>query len=80
MYLLSSGIARESDFNFVGNAAREAERAHTGVGIWDIYANNMNCELISRALSNVARNAEQSIYYHSRYFLIHSSEGDKSSG
>mmetsp|Transcript_9098 Transcript_9098/g.13695 ORF Transcript_9098/g.13695 Transcript_9098/m.13695 type:complete len:223 (-) Transcript_9098:304-972(-) len=68
--------ATVQDCDFIGLAIRDAERAHTGHGIWDVYVNGCQVDNIAaKALAHVAKYGEKSIYHYTRFFVVENEEG-----
>lgn len=65
--------AKESDCDFLGFAVLQAERAHTGRGVWDEYFGS--CDSAVKYLSLACRSSdiEGNIYHYSRFFVVRDS-------
>ena len=53
----------------------EAERAHTGIGIWDIYCDG-DIELMKKILIESSKSYLDSIYYHKNFSIIYDLENN----
>jgi ribosomal protein S18 acetylase RimI-like enzyme len=66
--------AKESDCDFLGNAVLQAERAHTGRGVWDEFFGS--CESAVKYLSLACKSSDiaGNIYHYSRFFVVRDNE------
>jgi len=61
--------AKISDSLFLGQACRDAERAHTGTGIWDVLGGSNNVDMVA-ALEHVVLHDTASHVHISRFFVV----------
>jgi translation initiation factor 4G len=66
--------ANESDCDFLGVAIRQAERGHTGRGMWDVFIEDSDIEnIVALALTHACLHGEDSIHHYSRFFIARNS-------